>query len=238
MNQDYRQQLSLIQQQIVQCRKCPRLVTWREQVAQEKVRRFAEEDYWGKPIPSFGDPRARLLIVGLAPAAHGGNRTGRIFTGDRSGDWLFATLHKFGFANQPTSVSRDDGLVLKDCYITASLHCAPPQNKPTREEQENCFDYLVQELQWLPRVKVIVALGKIAFDTVLNACKHLGVQPQKGASFSHGSEIALNRKMMLLGSYHPSQQNTFTGKLTQLMFDAVFQRAREIIAANNPINSF
>lgn len=233
---NYRQQLSLIQQQIITCRKCPRLVKWREQVAKEKVRRFAEEDYWGKPIPSFGDPRARLLIVGLAPAAHGGNRTGRIFTGDRSGNWLFATLHKFGFANQPTSVSRNDGLVLKDCYITAALHCAPPQNKPTREEQQNCFDYLVQELQLLPRVNVIMALGKIAFDTVLNTCKHLGIQTGKRAPFAHCCEISLNSKMTLLGSYHPSQQNTFTGKLTQQMFNAVFQRAHEIIAAKNPIN--
>ncbi len=236
MNQDYRQQLSLLQKQIIRCRQCPRLVAWREQVAQEKVRRFADEDYWGKPIPSFGDPRARLLIVGLAPAAHGGNRTGRIFTGDRSGDWLFATLHKFGFANQPASVSRNDGLALKDCYITAALHCAPPQNKPTREERQNCFDYLVQELQWLPRVKVIVALGKIAFDTVLNAYKQLNSQPHQQAPFAHCCEISLNSKMTLLGSYHPSQQNTFTGKLTQQMFDAVFQRAREIIAANNHIN--
>jgi uracil-DNA glycosylase family 4 len=229
-------QLNLIQQQIIACRKCPRLVAWREQIAIERVRRFAAEDYWGKPIPSFGDPKARLLIVGLAPAAHGGNRTGRIFTGDRSGDWLFATLHKFGFANQPTSISRDDGLVLTDCYISAAIHCAPPQNKPLREEKENCFTFLLEEMAMLKNVRAMVGLGKIAFDTVLNARKERGFELEKRPVFAHGCEALFTNGITLLGSYHPSQQNTFTGKLTRLMFDTVFRRARKIIESKNSLN--
>ncbi|HEX9653003.1 MAG TPA: uracil-DNA glycosylase [bacterium] len=225
----HHQHLKALQDQIVACRKCPRLVDWRERVAEEKVRRFAGETYWGRPVPSFGDPNARLLIVGLAPAAHGGNRTGRIFTGDRSGDWLFGTLHRFGFANQPTSISRDDGLVLNDCYITAALHCAPPQNKPTLAEKQNCFSFFLQELRYLRNLQVIVALGKLAFDSVLSACRQNGIVAQtKPFAFAHNSEAKINSRITLLASYHPSQQNTFTGKLTQPMFDAVFRRAREI----------
>jgi len=226
--------ISDLQNQIIACRKCPRLVAWREKIAREKVRRFANEDYWGKPIPSFGDPHARFLIVGLAPAAHGGNRTGRIFTGDRSGDLLYETLYKFGFASQPHSVSRDDGLSLSDCYITAAVHCAPPQNKPTAEEKDNCFPYLLRELHLLQRVQVILALGKIAFDTIWDACKQtsLAENPTR-PRFAHGFETPLNRRLTLLASYHPSQQNTFTGKLTPRMFEAVFKRVRELLEKAN-----
>lgn len=222
------QKIASLHNQIITCHKCPRLVEWREKIAEEKVRRFADENYWGKPIPGFGDPEGRLLIVGLAPAAHGGNRTGRIFTGDRSGDWLFATLYKFGFANQPTSVSPDDGLVLKDCYITAAVHCAPPKNKPTIEEQANCLPYLLQEIRWLQNVQVIVALGKFAYDAVLTAGKKLSFGSTDRSAFAHSCEKILKPGLTLLGSYHPSQQNTFTGKLTQPMFDAIFKRALEI----------
>ncbi len=228
MMPDIHRKIASLHKQIIKCDKCPRLVEWREKIAKEKVRRFADENYWGKPIPGFGDPEGRLLIVGLAPAAHGGNRTGRIFTGDRSGDWLFATLHKFGFANQPTSISRDDGLMLKDCYITAAVHCAPPQNKPTVEEKENCFPYLLQEIRWLSNLRVIVALGKFAHDVVLNAGKQLGLATTDRSAFAHGCEKKLKPGLTLLGSYHPSQQNTFTGKLTQPMFDAIFKRSLDI----------
>jgi uracil-DNA glycosylase family 4 len=222
--------ISNLQNEIIACRKCPRLVAWREKIAREKVSRFAHETYWGRPVPSFGDPNARFLIVGLAPAAHGGNRTGRIFTGDRSGDLLYEMLYKFNFASQPHSVSRDDGLVLRDCYITAALHCAPPQNKPTAEEQSNCFPYLLRELHLLLQVRVILALGKIAFDTILNACKQAGrAEFSTRPRFAHGLEMRLNHRLTLLASYHPSQQNTFTGKLTPRMFEAVFKQVRELL---------
>ncbi|NIR52042.1 uracil-DNA glycosylase [candidate division KSB1 bacterium] len=230
---DNRTQLKHLQEQIIRCTKCSRLVEWREKVAKEKVRRFADEDYWGKPIPSFGDFEAKLLLVGLAPAAHGGNRTGRIFTGDRSGDWLFDTLHRFGFANQSDSSARGDGLALHNCYITAALRCAPPQNKPKKEEKENCFPYLLQELQLLPNLQVVLALGKIGFDTVLKAYQEIGQADfDRRPKFGHGHESKLNQQIVLLASYHPSQQNTFTGKLTQPMFDAVFKRAKEIMSGN------
>jgi len=216
--------------EIVTCTKCPRLVAWREKVAREKVKRFEDEKYWGRPVPGFGDPNARLLIVGLAPAAHGANRTGRMFTGDRSGDWLYRTLHKFGFANQPTSEYRDDGLKLQDCFITATLRCAPPQNKPTADEKRNCFPYLLRELQVLEKLHVMVALGKIGFDTILKALQELNAADfKKKPAFSHANEIEVNSNLILLTSYHPSQQNTFTGKLTEPMFDSVFRRAREIV---------
>jgi uracil-DNA glycosylase family 4 len=219
-----------LQKQIITCTQCPRLVAWREQMAREKVKRFAEDKYWGKPIPSFGDPQARLLIVGLAPAAHGGNRTGRMFTGDRSGDWLFRALHKAGFANQPNSVHRDDGLKLTDCYITATLRCAPPQNKPAPEEIANCRPYLLREIALLKNVLVILGLGKIGFDNALSAFSKiydLNFSPRP--KFGHGVEYTLNSRLILLGTFHPSQQNTFTDKLTEAMFDRIFQRVRRLL---------
>jgi len=223
-------QLQQLQNEIVSCTRCLRLVAWREKIAKEKVRRFADETYWGKPIPSFGDPNAQLLIVGLAPAAHGGNRTGRMFTGDRSGDWLFRALHKFDFANQPTSTDGNDGLILMGCYITAALHCAPPQNKPTAEEKNNCLPYLFKEIQLLKNVAVVIALGKIGFDTVIKTYQDLGLTGIKRRPvFKHAGETKLNSKLSLVASYHPSQQNTFTGRLTEPMFDAVFSKARKII---------
>jgi uracil-DNA glycosylase family 4 len=222
--------LTNLQKQVITCTQCPRLVAWREQTAREKVKRFAEDEYWGKPIPSFGDPNARLLIVGLAPAAHGGNRTGRMFTGDRSGDWLFRALHKAGFANQPNSLHRDDDLKLTDCYITATLRCAPPQNKPAPEEIANCRPYLLREIQFLKTVRVILGLGKIGFDNALSAFSEvydLVLSPRP--KFGHGMEYALNSHLILLGTFHPSQQNTFTGKLTEAMFDRIFRRVRQLL---------
>ena len=217
-----------LQERIITCQLCPRLAEWRERVAREKVRRFAAEEYWGKPVPSFGDPRARLLVLGLAPAAHGGNRTGRIFTGDRSGDWLFRALHKAGFANQPISVNRNDGLKLTDCYVTAAVRCAPPQNKPLPQEIGKCRPYLLRELELLKRVRVIVALGRIAFDAAI-ASVGLEEQASRRPAFAHAAEYRLRRDIILIASFHPSQQNTFTGKLTEPMFDRIFTRAREII---------
>ena len=214
-------------QSICECNRCPRLVKWREQVSREKVARFRDWEYWGKPVPSFGKTSGQLMIVGLAPAAHGGNRTGRMFTGDRSGDWLYRSLHKFGFASQPTSVDLDDGLKLIDCYITAIIHCAPPANKPDPKEISNCRNYLIQELEFLRRIRVIVALGRLAFDQILMLLPTRGLK--KRSPFHHGQELALDGEIHLLASYHPSQQNTFTGKLTEPMFDAIFQRARQII---------
>lgn len=223
-------EIQILQRTIITCTKCPRLVRWREKVARDKVARFENWSYWGKPVPSFGDPQAHLLIIGLAPAAHGGNRTGRMFTGDRSGDWLFRTLHKFGFANKPGSLSRGDGLRLKDCYITASLRCAPPQNKPLIQELRNCRQYLLQELQLLKNTQIVVALGKLAFDVAFRAFKELGLtEVKKNPSFAHGVKVRLNKNLMLIGSYHPSQQNTFTGKLTKPMFDQIFRRAKQLL---------
>lgn len=215
--------------QVVSCALCPRLVAHRERIAHEKVKRYREWDYWSKPVPSFGDPHARLLIIGLAPAAHGGNRTGRIFTGDRSGDWLYSALYATGFANQPTSIHRDDGLKLQDCYITAAVHCAPPDNKPLPEEFAACRPYLLQELACLKRLCVVVTLGHIAFSAYLTARTELGLPvPSPKPRFGHGSVYAFDR-VTLIGSYHPSQQNTFTGRLTQEMFFTVFLRARQVI---------
>jgi uracil-DNA glycosylase family 4 len=225
--------LKQLQELIISCERCPRLVDWRTAVAHEKVRRFEEQEYWGRPVPSFGDPEARMLIIGLAPAAHGGNRTGRIFTGDRSGDWLFRALHRAGFANQPTSVSRKDGLKLNNCYITAVIHCAPPANKPTPDEIANCRPYLLREIEFLRNIKVVVALGRVAFDAALNS---IGLPELRDAArraarpqFTHGAQVSLRRGIKLLTSFHPSQQNTFTGKLTEAMFDLIFYRARAII---------
>jgi uracil-DNA glycosylase family 4 len=225
--------LASLWDEVICCRKCPRLVRHREQVARAKTRRFQFEDYWGKPVPGFGVPEARLLVVGLAPAAHGGNRTGRIFTGDRSGDWLYEALYRYGFATSPHSVSRDDGLRLVDAYITAVARCAPPGNKPTRKEIETCRSYLVRELEVLDEVGVVVALGRIAFDGFLAAWRELGREMAKPRpKFSHGSEHRLAPGVTLLGSYHPSQQNTFTRKLTRSMFHFVFRRARRLLKDN------
>ncbi len=219
-----------LSEKITNCRQCPRLVEWRENVAIEKVKRFQDEEYWGKPVPAFGDINGRLLIVGLAPAAHGANRTGRMFTGDRSGEWLYRALHKFGFANQAESVGRDDGLTLSDCLITAILRCAPPQNKPTTEEKENCFDFFQTEFDQMKNISAIVALGKIAFDGTLKMMKKIGhLEMDTKPIFKHAESYRLNRNITLIASYHPSQQNTFTGKLTQEMFDTVFQVARTVM---------
>jgi uracil-DNA glycosylase family 4 len=210
------------------CRRCPRLVEWRKASATAPPRRFQGEDYWTRPVAGFGDPDARLAIVGLAPAAHGANRTGRMFTGDRSGDWLYAALHRAGYANQPESVRREDGLRLRDAYVTAVVRCAPPANRPTPAERDNCLPYLVAELEQLERCNTIVALGGFAWDGALRALRELGCEtPRPKPRFGHGSEAAIGT-WHLLGCYHPSQQNTFTGRLTELMLDGVFTRARQL----------
>jgi uracil-DNA glycosylase family 4 len=203
------------------------LVSWREEVARTGRASYAGQVYWGRGVPGFGDPRASLVLVGLAPAAHGANRTGRMFTGDRSGDWLFAALHRAGFASQPTSTGRDDGLELTGAYITATVHCAPPANKPTPAERDACAPYLARELSLLEETVVVVALGQIAWQAV---AAHYGLRPRP--AFGHLAESELPGGVTLLGSYHPSQQNTFTGKLTVPMFDTVFTRTRELIAAS------
>ena len=222
--------LNVLQRTISGCTQCPRLTTYRRAIAKEKVKRFKDWDYWGRPIPGFGDSKAQVYVLGLAPAAHGGNRTGRVFTGDRSGDWLYEALHAFGFANQPESIHRKDGLVLQNCYVAAAVRCAPPANKPTKEEFETCRPFMVEELRLLRRVQVVVALGKIAFDEYLRTCQSMGYAiPSPRPKFSHGAAHVLPWNVMLLGSYHPSQQNTFTGKLTRFMFHSVFRRAKKII---------
>jgi uracil-DNA glycosylase family 4 len=214
--------------EIVACRRCPRLVEWRERVAREKRAAFAHWEYWGRPVPGFGDPRALILIVGLAPAAHGGNRTGRIFTGDRSGDFLFDAVYRCGLANQPTSVSKDDGLELKDLYVAAVNRCCPPGNRPTPQERDNCLPYLVREIGLLGRLRVLVTLGSFAWDGALRALHGLGhPTPRPRPMFGHGSEAQAG-PYWLLGSYHPSQQNTFTGKLTSSMLVAVLRRGIEL----------
>jgi uracil-DNA glycosylase len=225
-----------LHQAIIACRKCPRLVRWREQVARNPPRRYLGEAYWAKALPGFGDPKARLLIVGLAPAAHGGNRTGRIFTGDRSGDWLYGALYAAGFANRPDSIRRNDGLKLTDCYITAAVRCAPPDNKPSRVEFERCRPFLVQEIELFRAVRVVIALGKIAFDSFLAAHqKNGGTVPKPRPRFGHGASVVLPNGVTLIGSYHPSQQNTFTGKLTRPMFQAIFDRARAALADSGSV---
>ncbi|MGH7259268.1 MAG: uracil-DNA glycosylase [Nitrospiraceae bacterium] len=222
--------LTVLQQRVAACRLCPRLVTYRERIAKEKRRQYRDSTYWGRPVPGFGDPKARLFVVGLAPAAHGGNRTGRVFTGDRSGDWLYEALHAFGFSNQPTSTHKKDGLRVMDCYIAAVVRCAPPGNKPLPKEFDTCRPYVVEELRLLTRVKVVVALGKIAFDHYLKACRALGHPvPVPAPQFGHGVVYCLPWGVTLIGSYHPSQQNTFTGKLTRPMFHSVFRKARKVI---------
>jgi uracil-DNA glycosylase family 4 len=215
--------LALVQAEVADCRRCPRLVEWREHVAATKRASFATETYWGRGVPGFGDPHAALVIVGLAPAAHGANRTGRMFTGDRSGDWLFAALHRAGYASQPTSVKRGDGLTMNGAYITAAVHCAPPGNKPVPSERAACAPFLTRELDLLDDAPVIVALGAFGWTAVAD---HFGLRPRP--KFGHLAECVLPDGRTLVGSYHPSQQNTFTGTLTEPMFDAVFARARQL----------
>jgi uracil-DNA glycosylase family 4 len=220
--------LAAIARDVVACRLCPRLVAWREDAAANPPRRFRGERYWARPLPAFGDPSARVLLVGLAPAAHGGNRTGRIFTGDASGDFLFACLHAAGFANQPHSVSRRDGLALSGVLVTAAARCAPPGNRPTPGEFDRCRGYLVREIAALRRLRVVVALGGLAFDQTLRALRASAIEiPSPRPRFAHGAEAAVG-PYTLVGAYHPSQQNTFTGKLTRPMLERVLRRAREI----------
>ena len=222
--------LKVIENEVVACARCPRLVAWREQAAAAPPRRYRGETYWARPIPGFGDPAARLLILGLAPAAHGGNRTGRVFTGDRSGDWLFAALHRAGFANQPTSTHAGDGLALADVWITAAVKCAPPDNKPLPEERDACFPFAAAELAALPDLRAIVCLGKFAWDGALRLLRQAGYPlPAPLPRFGHGAQAAVAPGLTLIGSYHPSQQNTFTGRLTEAMLDDVFAAARRVI---------
>jgi uracil-DNA glycosylase len=221
--------LAALAEEIHGCRLCPRLVAWREEQAANPPRRYRGQDYWARPVSGFGDPGARVGIVGLAPAAHGANRTGRMFTGDRSGDWLYASLHRTGFANQPTSERRGDGLRLRDAFITATVRCAPPANKPTPQERDTCLPYLRRELELLDRLQVLVALGAFGWDGVLRALRAIGEEaPRPRPKFGHGAEVALGR-WRLIGCYHPSQQNTFTGKLTAPMTDAIFERAGSLL---------
>jgi uracil-DNA glycosylase family 4 len=222
-----RRDLAVLTADIVVCRRCQRLVAWRERVASEKVARFAEETYWGRPLPGFGDPDARILVLGLAPAAHGGNRTGRIFTGDRSGDFLYAALHATGFANQPTSIRADDGLALTDLYIAAAVRCAPPMNRPTPGERDNCAPFLARELAALRRVRVIVALGAFAWDAAHRAVASDPTPMRPRPRFGHGKEAVVGR-YGLIGSFHPSQRNTFTGRLSLPMLEGVLLSAREL----------
>jgi uracil-DNA glycosylase family 4 len=213
-----------LNQEIISCRKCPRLVEWREEVAGTKRKAYLDWEYWGRPVPGFGDPNARVLVVGLAPGAHGSNRTGRQFTGDASGDFLFPALYRAGFASQSESISRDDGLKLKDMYITASGRCAPPQNKPKADELNNCQPFLERELELL-KPKVIVCLGRIAFERILR----IYAEPKKGKKFAHGAAFRLEVEPWLVCSYHPSQQNTLTGKLTVEMFDGMWQKVKSLL---------
>jgi uracil-DNA glycosylase family 4 len=224
--------LETLQAEIADCRACTRLVSWREQVAAEKRAAFRDEEYWGRPVPGFGNSDARLLVVGLAPAAHGANRTGRMFTGDRSGDWLYRALHRAGFASQPEAISRDDGLELSDAFVTSIVHCAPPDNKPTTRERDACAGWLRQELDHFGDAVVIVCLGGLAFNQVLRLQAEAGRPvPRPRPKFGHGVEVGLgDGNPHVIGSYHPSQQNTFTGRLTEPMLDQIFTRSRELIA--------
>ena len=229
--------LPALARRIVDCRRCERLVSWCATVARDKRAAYADDRYWGRPVAGFGDPRARVVVVGLAPGAHGANRTGRVFTGDRSGQWLYRALHRAGFANQPTSIARDDGLTLRDAWVTVCVRCAPPANKPTPAERDACQPFLVDELRLLECARVLVCLGAFAWDGVLRAlASELDVStsaaptPRTRPKFAHAAEATV-AGYTLVGSYHPSQQNTFTGKLTEPMFDAVFARARALVAA-------
>jgi uracil-DNA glycosylase len=224
-------ELARLAREVHACTRCPRLVAWREAAAADPPRRYRGERYWARPLAGFGDPAAEVVVVGLAPAAHGGNRTGRIFTGDRSGDWLFAAMHTAGFANQPTSERRDDGLRLSGAYVAAVVRCPPPANRPLPVERDNCLPYLVRELELLERARVLVALGSFAWAGALRALALRGAEiPRPRPRFAHGAEAEVGG-YVVIGSYHPSQQNTFTGKLTEPMLDAVFARAREVAEA-------
>jgi uracil-DNA glycosylase len=216
-------ELAAVERRVAGCFRCSRLVEWRERVAREKRAAFAAEEYWGRPVPGFGDPHARVYVLGLAPAAHGGNRTGRVFTGDRSGDWLYAAMHRAGFANQPTSVNRGDGLRISNAFIGAAVRCAPPANRPLPAERDNCLPYAAEELRLMPKVRVILCLGAFAWDC---AARLHNLRPKP--RFAHGAEHEIDGGPVLLGTFHPSQQNTFTGKLTEPMLDAVFARAAEL----------
>jgi len=232
--------LASLEREIVACRRCPRLVAWREEVARVKRAAFADQEYWGRPVGGFGDPRAAIVVLGLAPAAHGANRTGRVFTGDRSGDWLFAALWRAGLANQPTSRALDDGLKLTGCWVTAAVRCAPPANQPTPVERDTCLPYFVRELDLLREARVIVCLGAFGWDAALRALVAGGTSlPRPRPRFGHGAEVAIEPATAtvttLLGCFHPSQQNTFTGKLTEPMIDAVVTRARELAAGTRAI---
>jgi uracil-DNA glycosylase family 4 len=245
--------LEALRRDVIACRRCPRLVDWREQVARERKVAFAEQEYWGRPLPGFGDPGARMLVLGLAPAAHGANRTGRMFTGDRSGDFLYAAMWRIGLASQPTSTARDDGLRLTDAWVSASVRCAPPANKPTPDERDACLPWSVRELRLLSRVSVIVCLGAFAWDAALRLSSAVAGGGDGGASsptgdaavaamprprprFAHGAE-SLQAGYVLLGCYHPSQQNTFTGRLTEPMIDAVLARARELVGTHKTVRA-
>ncbi len=223
LDSSHEESLALLEEEIISCRRCPRLVEWREKVAREKKAAYADEEYWGRPIPGFGDPNARVVVFGLAPAAHGANRTGRFFTGDRSGDFLFGALYRTGFSSSPVSRRADDGLRLRNLWISAAVRCAPPKNKPTPAERDNCLPYAAREFELLPNSKAVVCLGAFAWDAALRL---YGVRPKP--KFAHGAEYATPRGLTLLGCYHPSQQNTFTGVLAEPMLDAVFLRAREL----------
>ena len=230
MDTDRRNSIHRVHQDVISCRRCPRLVAWREEVASNKRAAFAHQEYWGRPVPGFGDPDGRLLVVGLAPGAHGANRTGRMFTGDRSGDWLYGALFRAGFASRPESRHRTDGLTLSDCYVTAGVRCAPPGNKPKPAERDSCGPFLERELEILDRVRVMVALGQFAYDQLWRISKGRGDPlPSPKPSFHHGLEVRVRDDLTLLASFHPSQQNTFTGKLTEEMFDDIWARARVLI---------
>jgi uracil-DNA glycosylase family 4 len=225
MHADTDQQLAQLAERVAACRLCPRLVAWREEAAANPPRRHRDERYWARPVPGFGDPRARIVVVGLAPGAHGANRTGRPFTGDRSGQWLYGAMHRAGLASQPTSTARDDGLRLRDAYVTAVVRCAPPANRPSPAERDRCLPYLDQELRLLERTRVLVALGAFAWDGTLRTLRGLGHDvPRPRPRFAHGAEAEIG-PYVVLGSYHVSQQNTFTGRLTREMLDTVFARA-------------
>jgi uracil-DNA glycosylase family 4 len=228
MSSDAGRALAALAAEVHGCRACPRLVAWREEQAASPPRRYRGQEYWARPVSGFGDPAARVVLVGLAPAAHGANRTGRMFTGDRSGDWLYAALHRAGYANRPQSEWRDDGLELRDAYVTAAVRCAPPANKPTPAERDACLPYLERELEVLRRGRVLIALGSFGWDGALRALRGLGEElPRPRPRFGHGAEVEVGR-WSLLGCFHPSQQNTFTGKLTVPMTDAVLARARAL----------
>ncbi|HTX56801.1 MAG TPA: uracil-DNA glycosylase [Candidatus Acidoferrales bacterium] len=229
--------LTSIERRIVACDRCPELRAYCRSIAREKRRAYADQRYWGKPVPAFGDTGARVMLVGLAPGAHGSNRTGRMFTGDASGDFLYPALHRAGFASQPNATDARDGLTLHDCIISAAARCAPPQNKPTPRQLRNCFPYLVEEFDVLPSLRVMIGLGSIGFDAILRVLRERGFALEGSAKFGHGAEfVATNgtRRIAVIASYHPSRQNTNTGKLTVAMFDAIFTRTKKLLASGSP----